>query len=134
MEKPFDGSVCKAQANALIRLYQSSSKSTTRNLLIFGSELLIDPHYRQVLADGKQLPLTRKEFDLLYYLASNPGRVFSKELLYHHVWQDDSDIDGNDTVKTHIKTLRKKLGPSGKGYIQNIWGIGYKFTIEPNRE
>lgn len=134
MEKPLDGSVCKAQANALIRLYQSSSKSTSRSLLAFGTDLVIDPYYRQAFAYGKQLSLTRKEFDLLHYLASYPGRVFSKEQLYHHVWQNLSDIDGNDTVKTHIKTLRKKIGSSGKDYIQNIWGIGYKFTIRSNHE
>lgn len=96
--------------------------------LIFGTYLTIDPCCRQVYLHGESLSLTRKEFDLLYYLASNPGQVFSKEQLYHHVWHDFSALEGEDTVKTHIKTLRKKLGPVGKSCIQNIWGIGYKFV------
>ena len=132
IETPLDMDVCRAQANALIELYsQSSSNPTQHSPIIFGTKLLISPLYRRVLVNGNPLSLTRKEFDLLYYLASYPEQVFSKEQLYHQVWQDDSVVDGSGTVKTHIKTLRKKLGVAGEKYIQNIWGIGYKFTTKP---
>lgn len=129
MEMPLDLGLCKAQANALIELYLQSDLNSARHMpLVFGTELLINPQYRKVLVSGKALSLTRKEFDLLHYLASHPGQVFSKEQLYRQIWQDDSILGGDDTVKTHIKTLRKKMGDMGKKCIQTIWGIGYKFT------
>ena len=73
--------------------------------------------------------MTRKEFDLLYCLASYPGQVFSLEHLYAHVWNDTSAIAVDEIVKSQIKSLRKKLAAVGKNYIQNEWGVGYKFVL-----
>lgn len=130
LEKSGGIKLCAAQANALIQLYldaQISKKAC--HPLIFGSELFISPHHRQVLLEGKPLKLTRKEFDLLYFLASSPRQVFSKEQLYTPVWKDEVSISVDDTIKSHIKTLRKKLGREKKNFIHNIWGVGYKFDI-----
>lgn len=117
-----------AQAWSLIRLYKRNLDPS--HLITFGKELLISLHHRQVLIDGKPVQLTRKEFDLLHCLASSPEQVFSLEQLYQHVWDEVSSIGGNETVKVHIKKLRKKLASLGKNYIQNVRGIGYKFVLE----
>lgn len=131
LEKPIDIDVWVAQAQSLIQLYKRS-KGHCRPLT-FGSELIISRRHRQVLVEGKSLQLTRKEFDLLHCLASSPGQVFSREQLYAHVWDEVSPIWGDETVKVHIKTLRKKLASVGKEYIQNVWGIGYKFVLNKSQ-
>ena len=107
IEKPLDLSVCKAQANALIQLYaESNQKSVQSSPVVFGTKLMVNPQCRQVFVNGELLRLTRKEFDLLYYLASHPNQIFSKEQLFDCVWQYNSDIDGSATVKTHTETVR----------------------------
>lgn len=132
LEKPINIDVCAAQAQSLIQLYKRS-KGHCRPLA-FGSELIISWCHRQVLVEGKSLQLTRKEFDLLHCLASSPGQVFSREQLYAHVWDEVCPVGGDETVKVHIKTLRKKLSAVGKKYIQNVWGIGYKFVLNESRD
>lgn len=129
LEKPVDVQVCTAQANALIQLYFDADDRHKRHYTIsFGPEFIISPRYRQVIVDGEPLALTRKEFDLLHCLASYPGQVFSLDHLYAHVWDDEFAESGEDTVRVHIQTLRKKLVALGKDFIQNIWGVGYKFV------
>lgn len=128
LEKPVDLDVCVAQVQSLIQLHKGNYENC--HLLKFGRELLISLHHRQVLVDGNPVQLTRKEFDLLHCLASSPGQVFSLEQLYLHVWDEVNSIGGDETVKVHIKTLRKKLTSLGKNYIQNVRGIGYKFVLE----
>lgn len=130
IEKPLNMDICVAQANTLMHLYIDADFD--QNLwapVIHRGGLIISPHCRQVLLEGKSLALTRKEFDLLYFLASYPRQVFSRQQLYSHVWENDSILAVDETVKSHIKTLRKKLGSVGKSYIQNIWGVGYKFVL-----
>lgn len=127
--KPLNAAVCAAQANALIQLYlESDDKHKQHYPITFGTELIISPRYRQVIVEGEVLSLTRKEFDLLHCLASYLGQVFSLEHLYAHVWDDESTVSGEETVRVHIQTLRKKLTAMGKDFIQNTWGVGYKFV------
>ena len=129
IEKPFDVAVCAAQANSLIQLYMEAiSDDQDHHPLIFGTELIIDPIYRQVIIDGEQVVLTRTEFDLLFCLASRPGQIWSRKQLYDYLWKDDLGLSGENTVKTHISNLRRKLSDLGKCYIQNSWGVGYKFV------
>jgi DNA-binding response OmpR family regulator len=72
--------------------------------------------------------LTRKEFELLEVLVSNPGRAFSREFLVERIW--GSDFDGFDrAVDTHVTRLRRKLGPLGERIV-TVWGVGYRFTPE----
>lgn len=133
IEKPVDPAVCKAQAEALIQLSQKTSCELSHYTpLTFGTELMIEPHCRQVIVNGQSLTLTKKEFDLLYYLARHPGQVFSCEHLYDCIWKDSLAVYGVDTVKTHIKNIRRKLTQAGKNYIQNVWGVGYKFVLTNN--
>lgn len=129
LEKPVNLELCIAQANSLIHLYLDT-KVTDQNVypLIFGTELIINPIYRQVIIDGNQLVLTRKEFDLLLCLARHPGQIWSRTQLYSQVWSDDLGISGENTVRAHIGNLKKKLANLGKNYIQTSWGVGYKFV------
>lgn len=133
--EPYSLEECLAQAQALMQLYcELKEPSEICYTLAFGKDLVIDPLTRQVLLNGKELRFTRKEFDLLFCLASNPGKVFSREQLYSHVWDEDAIYNVDDVVKAHIKALRRKLSDAEITYIKNVWGIGYKFHDEPDDE
>ena len=106
----------------------SPSPSTSSEELRFGG-LIINIPARRVIANGKQISLTVKEFDLLVALASAPDRVFTREALLNQVWGYSYLGDGR-TVDVHIGTLRKKLeaAPGIPHHIQTVWGVGYKFV------
>ncbi len=90
--------------------------------------LRIDPIGRDVIVDRTEVNLTAKEFDLLYLLASHPGRVFSRNYLLDRLW-GDTYSGFERTVDTHIQRLRRKLGGSGStaDRIVTLWGVGYKY-------
>lgn len=128
MGKPFSLEECLIQAQALMQLYMASHP--TANIcytLAFGQDLTIDPVSRQVFLKGKEVKFTRKEFDLLFCLASNPGQIFTREQLYDSVWDEIAAYNVDDVVKTHIKTVRQKLSSIDREYIKNVWGVGYRF-------
>ena len=89
----------------------------------------IDISNRLVYRDGKEIKTTFREFEILYLLASNPGRVFSKEQIYDIVWQEPYSGDYN-IVMSHIRHIREKIedNPGKPLYIQTVWGIGYRFN------
>ena len=101
----------------------------------FGGEEVIDFHEirvntksRTAFINGKDIHLTRKEYDLLLFFISNKGRVLSKEIIAEHLWGDDSDLlDNFDFIYVHINNLRKKLTAEGSKYIKTAYGTGYKF-------
>jgi Response regulators consisting of a CheY-like receiver domain and a winged-helix DNA-binding domain len=100
---------------------------TQQQSLTFG-ELLIDPVRREVLLGSQIVPLTALEFDLLYCLASKPGRVWRRAELLHEVW--DYEYVGSDrVVDVHIGQIRRKIEPDGTqiSMIQTVRGVGYKF-------
>ena len=92
----------------------------SKDTIICG-ELAIYPRLRKVTRTEKEVPLTPKEFDILYFLARNRGEVFTKEQIYQAVW---------DNIMAFIRKLRKKIepDPDAPKYILTIWGIGYKFN------
>ena len=117
-----------AQAHSLMQLYsETATEGEVCYTLAFGNDLLIDPTTRQVFIHGKELKMTRKEFDLLFWLASNPGRVFTREQLYDHVWDEQSAFNVDNVVKNHISSLKQKLSDANQEYIKNVWGVGYRF-------
>lgn len=129
LNKPYELEDCLAHAQSLIELYTALHTAESRSYtLAFGMDLIIDPVRHQATLKGEPLNLTRKEFDLLFTLASHAGQVLSREQLYSHIWPNESETNIDDSVKNHIKKLRKKLTPSGKEYIKNIWGVGYVFS------
>ncbi len=135
MGHPYTLEDCLAQAQALMQLYcDLKPANEVCYTLAFGKDLIIDPLTRQVQLNGEYLQFTRKEFDLLFYLASNPGQVFSREQLYDQVWDEHSAYNVDDVVKAQIKSLRQKLSATGKEYIKNVWGIGYRFHTEPDNK
>ena len=92
-------------------------------------ELHICPDGRNVWLEKHPLTLTRYEFDLLCLLARHPGRVFTKEQIYTHIWKEEISILDN-AVQCVISSLRKKLRKyTDQEYIQTVWGIGYKFIV-----
>ncbi|WP_054704477.1 response regulator transcription factor [Bacillus sp. JCM 19041] len=122
MVKPFSPKELMARVEAALR--RSYEMKPTSDLLVF-AELRINRGARSVHISGKELVLTRREYELLLFLSENENRAFSREQLFSHVWTDVS-VSSLRTVDTHIKTLRLKLGPAGR-MIQTVWGVGYKF-------
>lgn len=107
-------------------LTELQREQANQNRLSFDG-LKIEGDLRRVTLDGTELTLTPKEFDLLWFLAENPGRVFTREQLLEQVWGYSYLGDGR-TVDTLVKRLRKKLKPGGKDQlIATVWGVGYKF-------
>jgi DNA-binding response OmpR family regulator len=91
--------------------------------------LTIDGKTRDVSLDGKAQRLTGKEFDLLFFLASNPGEVFSRAQLMERVWGYEAALD-TGTVTVHIRRLRSKIerDPSVPRHLETLWGVGYRFV------
>ena len=102
------------------------AKTYTR-LVFEGIE--IDVSKRLVYRDKREINVTCIEFEILYLLARNPGRVFSKEQIYDFVWKDSYSGDYN-IVMSHIRNIREKIedNPSKPVYIQTVWGAGYRFN------
>ena len=131
--EPYSLEECLAQAQSLMELYcDLKPQQEICYTLAFGKDLIIDPAARKVFLKGNDLRLTKKEFDLLFCLASNPGQVFSREQLYDHVWEEYSAHNVDEVVKAQIKLLRQKLSDTGRDYIKNVWGVGYRFHNEPD--
>ena len=122
-----------ARVKAIFRrekiLKEQISKDNKKTLKY--SELFIDPDKRKVLLGDKRVELTPKEFDLLFLLASNPGKSYTREQILSLVW--GYEFDGYEhTVNSHINRLRAKIEPdlSKPRYILTLWGVGYRFSDE----
>jgi DNA-binding response OmpR family regulator len=131
--KPFSIHEVVARVKALMRrfLVLGSEESRQGESRIEYKGLSIDLKSYTVQVDGESVALTAKEFELLKFLASHPGQVFTKTQLFRNVW-NDSFIEDDNTVMVHIRKLRKKIeaDPSNPAFIQTVWGIGYKFSGE----
>lgn len=97
--------------------------------VLTAGELEVHPKSRRVVMQGKDISLTPKEFDILYFLIQNKGEVFTKEQIYKVVWSDNYLLDDSN-IMAFIRKLRKKIepNPDEPKYILTIWGIGYKFN------
>ena len=128
MTKPFSPKVLLAKTNALLR---RSTALLADNLnainSVNGGKISIVPSAHKVFLEGQEIALTYKEYELLYFLMSNPGQIFSREQLLNRIW--GYDFEGTTrTVDTHIKTLRRKLGDEGR-HIVTLIRSGYKFEV-----
>ena len=125
MTKPFSPKVLLAKANALLR--RSSVLPADTVNAVCGGNISILPSAHKVFLEGQEITLTYKEYELLYFLMSNPGQIFSREQLLNRIW--GYDFEGTTrTVDTHIKTLRQKLGGEGR-HIVTLIRSGYKFEV-----
>lgn len=88
-------------------------------------ELTIDKSSYTIIFDGQQVTLPKKEFELLYFLAQNPNKVFSRDDLLHNIWGSDVYVLAR-TVDVHIRKVREKIG---EGFIKTVKGVGYKFEL-----
>lgn len=128
--KPFRLGELVARVKAhLARFERLSGGKRQRQQLQLG-ELVIDPDARSVEVAGEEVMLTTKEFDLLYFLASHPNHVFSKQHLFEALWGIDS-IGDVATVVVHIRKIREKIEQhrTSKRYIETVWGAGYRFRV-----
>ncbi len=136
LTKPFSMNEFVARVQSLIRRYTAlggESAVEIASALIFDN-LSITPDTREVLVSGVSVELTAKEFDLLYFLAKNRGKVFTKKQIYRAVWKDEYAFDDNN-IMVHIRRLRKKVEPNPKQpqFIKTVWGVGYKFDGRDSR-
>lgn len=130
--KPFSLVEVSARVQAHLRRYRRKDGSAASDAkLEFKNGLAIIPEEKKVLLYDKEIQLTSKEFELLYLMAKNPNKIFSKAELYQHIWQS-VDMDGNNTVTVHVKGVREKLADNSKNpnFIQTVWGTGYKFIAD----
>lgn len=123
--KPFSPGELIARINAVLR--RVGNINNEEDLVTIG-KISIDKKARTVSVDGKIVPLTLKEYELLLFFVNHKAYALSREQLLENVWGIDY-VGSLRTVDTHIKTLRMKLGAGD--YIHTVWGIGYKFEV-PN--
>ncbi len=123
--KPFSTAELTARVRALLR---RSTGSMTERVLEIG-ELKIDPSRRSLERDGAPVSVTTLEFDLLYFLASRAGRVFTREALMEQVWGSDRVVDDR-SIDSLVSRVRRKVekDPSSPRYLQTVWGAGYRFA------
>lgn len=119
--KPLKPSVFLSRIQALLRRMEPSAKE---HKLEF-NELVIDPINFIISIEGKQIDLPKKEFEILYLLASRPGKVFNRTEILSKIWGKEV-IVGDRTIDVHIRKLREKIGEK---YVQTIKGVGYKFVF-----
>jgi DNA-binding response OmpR family regulator len=124
--KPFSPRELAARVRTVLRRTQPA-EARGEQLSFEGLEL--DAATREVHRDGKALRLTAKEFDLLWFLASHPRRVFSRDQLMSRVWGYEAALD-TGTVTVHMRRLREKIeaDPSRPRFLETVWGVGYRFV------
>ena len=130
--KPFSPRELVARIRAILRRVERVHKKREPASLNFRQaalDLTIDPARYAVTVQGAPVSLTPKEFELLYFLASEPGKIFKREQLLEHIW--GIEYPGTTrTVDEHVKKLRKKLKTAcAREIIQTVWGVGYKFEV-----
>jgi len=125
--KPFSPRELTARIKAVLRRAAAAPPAYDGDPLRYGA-LTIRPDRRQVETATGAVDLTSREFDLLLFLASHPGQVFSREQLLDQVWDWAFASDGG-TVTVHVRRLRQKIeaDPEHPRYVKTVWGVGYKF-------
>jgi len=124
--KPFSFAELEARVRAVLR----RGAKTPANRLLRDGELVIDRDTRSVTLAETVVPMTRKEFDLLAFLAASPGRVFSRQDLLERVWASTDEWQGCSTVTEHVRRIRLKIetDPESPRWITTVRGIGYRFS------
>lgn len=128
--KPFQPLEMVARVKAQLRRftkYNAAEPIKEENTIVF-SGLVLDKDRHECTLNEKSLSLTPTEFSILWFLASNRGRVVSSEELFQEVWGDKYFTNSNNTVMVHIRHIREKMNDSAEHpkYIKTVWGVGYK--------
>ena len=124
ISKPFSPKILVARVEAILR----RSNALASDKVLTAGKISLDKAAHVVKADGENVDLSYKEFELLSYFMENQGIALSREKILNSVWNYDYFGDAR-TIDTHVKKLRSKLGAQGD-YIKTIWGMGYKFEVE----
>lgn len=130
MEKPFDTKELVARVKAVLRRYKHAPETAVNTQVksVSYPELEINLTNYSVLFKGRNIDMPPKELELLFFLASSPNHVFTREQLLDQIWGYEY-IGDTRTVDVHIKRLREKLGDHEQWKLATIWGIGYKFEV-----
>ena len=135
MIKPFDSKELVARVKAVLRRYQppvqtpASSVTEQHGNFVEYPDLIVNLTNYSVIYNGHSIELPPKELELLYFLASSPNQVFTREQLLDHIWGYEY-IGDTRTVDVHIKRLREKIKGNDKRALTTVWGIGYKFEVK----
>ncbi|GGC19435.1 DNA-binding response regulator [Parapedobacter defluvii] len=119
--KPIKPRALLSRINAILRRNAPTDEIPNEKLEI--SDLVIDREAFLVFRNGEKIVLAKKEFELLYLLASKPGKVYTREVILKNIWED-SVVVTNRTIDVHIRKLREKIG---ENYVSTVKGVGYKF-------
>lgn len=119
--KPIKPRALLSRINAILRRNAPMDELPNEKLEI--SDLVIDREAFLVFKNGEKIVLAKKEFELLYLLASKPGKVYTREVILKNIWED-SVVVTNRTIDVHIRKLREKIG---ENYVSTVKGVGYKF-------
>ena len=136
MIKPFDSKELVARVKAVLRRYQTAPPQASRpsapkqqGEYVEYPDLIVNLTNYSVLYRGQPVEMSPKELELLYFLASSPNQVFTRDQLLNHIWGYDY-IGDTRTVDVHIKRLREKINDHDDWSITTVWGIGYKFNVK----
>ena len=133
MIKPFDSKELVARVKAVLRRYQAIPKPETptedRGKCVEYPGIVINLTNYSVMVDGQNIDMPPKELELLYFLASSPNQVFTREQLLDQIWGYEY-IGDTRTVDVHIKRLREKIKDHSEWSLSTVWGIGYKFEVK----
>jgi DNA-binding response OmpR family regulator len=124
--KPFSPRELVARVRSVLRRSGAAAPAVER---IETGDLVLDAAAREVRRGDAEVRLTAKEFDLLWFLASHPRRVFSRDQIMSRVWGYDDGLD-TGTVTVHVRRVREKIedDPSEPRHLETVWGVGYRFT------
>ena len=130
MIKPFDSKELVARVKAVLRRFQPSrtDEAPTTKIVQY-PDLIINQSNYSVIYQGNSIDMPPKELELLYFLASSPNQVFTREQLLDHIWGYEY-IGDTRTVDVHIKRLREKIKDHPAWRLATVWGIGYKFEVK----
>ena len=130
MIKPFDSKELVARVKAVLRRFQpAKTDAAPASRMVQYPDLIINQSNYSVLYRGRTVEMPPKELELLYFLASSPNQVFTREQLLDHIWGYEY-IGDTRTVDVHIKRLREKIKDHESWRIATVWGIGYKFEVK----
>lgn len=130
MIKPFDSKELVARVKAVLRRFQPDKPSNKPSgRYVEYPDLIINQTNYSVIYKGESVDMPPKELELLYFLASSPNQVFTREQLLDHIWGYEY-IGDTRTVDVHIKRLREKIKDNEHWALSTVWGIGYKFEVK----
>ena len=130
IEKPFDSKEMVARVKAVLRRYKPAAPApqVSKDKCVEYTDLVINQTNYSVTYLGKSIDMPPKELELLYFLASSPNHVFTREQLLDQIWGYEY-LGDTRTVDVHIKRLREKIKDHANWKITTIWGVGYKFEV-----